>query len=79
MKVEGVVFAPGQQIEENAMAFEFVDVKRSGRITIVTLNRPGVMNALHKPAHFELHEVFEDHVSVEDAQAPTQNAPSSRP
>ena len=40
------------------MAFEFVDVKRSGRITIVTLNRPGVMNALHKPAHFELHEVF---------------------
>jgi len=40
------------------MAFEFVDVKRSGCITIVTLNRPGVMNALHKPAHFELHEVF---------------------
>ena len=24
----------------------------------MTLNRPGVMNALHKPAHFELHEVF---------------------
>jgi len=40
------------------MAFEFVDVKQSGRITVVTLNRPAVMNALHKPAHFELHEVF---------------------
>jgi enoyl-CoA hydratase/carnithine racemase len=40
------------------MAFEFVDVKRHDRITVVTLNRPGVMNALHKPAHFELHEVF---------------------
>jgi len=40
------------------MSFEFVDVKRSGHITTVTLNRPAVMNALHKPAHFELHEVF---------------------
>src|SRR5271169_5737913 len=40
------------------MNFEFVEVKHAGRITIVTLNRPGVMNALHKPAHFELHEVF---------------------
>jgi len=40
------------------MNFEFVDVKHIGRVTIVTLNRPNVMNALHKPAHFELHEVF---------------------
>ena len=40
------------------MSFEFVTVKHSDHITIVTLNRPGVMNALHKPAHFELHEVF---------------------
>ena len=40
------------------MSFEFVDVKHAGHITIVTLNRPAVMNALHKPAHFELHEVF---------------------
>src|ERR1700742_1226349 len=40
------------------MTFEFVDVKRDGHITIVTFNRPAVMNALHKPAHFELHEVF---------------------
>ena len=40
------------------MTFEFVDVKVAGHVTIVTLNRPAVMNALHKPAHFELHEVF---------------------
>ena len=40
------------------MAYEFVDVKHTGRITVVTLNRPAVMNALHKAAHFELHEVF---------------------
>jgi enoyl-CoA hydratase/carnithine racemase len=40
------------------MRFEFVDVRRSSHITTVTLNRPAVMNALHKAAHFELHEVF---------------------
>jgi enoyl-CoA hydratase/carnithine racemase len=40
------------------MSFEFVNVKHAGHITIVTLNRPAVMNALHKPAHFELHDVF---------------------
>ena len=40
------------------MAYEFIDVKHTGCITVVTLNRPDVMNALHKPAHFELHEVF---------------------
>jgi enoyl-CoA hydratase/carnithine racemase len=41
------------------MTYEFVDVKRNGRITVVTLNRPEVMNALHSPAHFELHDVFD--------------------
>ena len=40
------------------MAFNFIDVKHIDRVTVVTLNRPGVMNALHKPAHFELHEAF---------------------
>lgn len=39
--------------------YEFVDVRRNGRVTIVTLNRPDVMNALHKPAHYELHDVFD--------------------
>ena len=41
------------------MAYEFVEVAREGPITIVTLNRPEVMNALHSPAHFELGEVFD--------------------
>jgi enoyl-CoA hydratase/carnithine racemase len=40
-------------------SYEFVEVKREGRITIVTFNRPDVMNALHTPAHFELHDVFD--------------------
>lgn len=41
------------------MTYKFVDVKRNGRITVVTLNRPEVMNALHSDAHFELHDVFD--------------------
>lgn len=42
------------------MAYEFTKVDRKGRITIITLNRPEVMNALHSPAHFELHRVFDE-------------------
>jgi len=42
------------------MAYEFARVDRKGRLTVVTLNRPEVMNALHSPAHFELHRVFDD-------------------
>jgi crotonobetainyl-CoA hydratase len=40
------------------MAYEFVKVDRDGPVTIVTLNRPEVMNALHSFAHFELDEVW---------------------
>ncbi len=39
--------------------YEFCKVEREGPLTIVTLNRPEVMNALHPPAHFELNEVFD--------------------
>jgi crotonobetainyl-CoA hydratase len=41
------------------MGYEYVKVERDGPVTTVTLNRPEVMNALHSPAHFELHEVFD--------------------
>jgi crotonobetainyl-CoA hydratase len=40
--------------------FEFCKVEREGKLTIVTLNRPEVMNALHSPAHFELDNIFND-------------------
>ena len=36
------------------MAYEFIKVDRDGPITVFTLNRPDVMNALHSPAHFEM-------------------------
>ena len=41
------------------MAYDFITVERDGPVTTVTLNRPEVMNALHSPAHFELHEAFD--------------------
>lgn len=41
------------------MAYEFIKVDRDGPVTTITLNRPDVMNALHSPAHFELHEAFD--------------------
>ena len=39
---------------------EFCKVEREGPLTIVTLNRPEVMNALHYPAHLELEKVWND-------------------
>ena len=41
-------------------AYEFCKVEKEGRITIVTINRPDVMNALHPPAHFEFDEIWRD-------------------
>jgi enoyl-CoA hydratase/carnithine racemase len=38
----------------------FTQVEREGPLTLVTLNRPEVMNALHPPAHFELAQVFDE-------------------
>jgi crotonobetainyl-CoA hydratase len=42
------------------MAYEFAKVDRKGPLTIVTLNRPEVMNAVHSPMHFEMHRLFDD-------------------
>ena len=42
------------------MELKFSKVTRKGPITIVTLSRPEVYNALHIDAHFELNKVFDD-------------------
>ncbi|MDA0823873.1 MAG: enoyl-CoA hydratase-related protein [Proteobacteria bacterium] len=34
--------------------FEFCTVSQQGSVTIITINRPAVMNSLHPPANFEL-------------------------
>jgi crotonobetainyl-CoA hydratase len=39
---------------------EFCQVEREGHLTIVTMNRPEVMNSLHPPANFELEAVFDE-------------------
>jgi enoyl-CoA hydratase/carnithine racemase len=39
---------------------EYVQVRREGALTIVTLDRPDRLNALHPPAHHELAAVFDD-------------------
>lgn len=41
------------------MAYEFATVEREGPLTVVTMNRPEVMNALHPPANAELGEIFD--------------------
>src|SRR5881227_2757018 len=42
------------------MDLKFSKVTRKGPITIVTLSRPEVYNALHIDAHFELNKLFDD-------------------
>ena len=40
--------------------YQFFTVAREGHLTIVTLNRPEVLNALHGDAHDELNAVFDE-------------------
>ena len=40
--------------------YEFLTVEREEKITTIAINRPGVHNALHPPAHFEFDKVFND-------------------
>ena len=48
------------------MDLKFSNVTRKGPVTIVTLSRPEVYNALHTDAHNELHEVFNDFAADPD-------------
>ena len=38
---------------------QFCKVEREWPLTIITINRPEVMNAIHSPAHFEMAEIFD--------------------
>ena len=61
-------FAPGAPLrqtignkwEERLAERQYCRVAREGRILVVTIDRPEVLNALHRPAHFELDEVWND-------------------
>lgn len=45
---------------------EFCSVERDGKLTIITIQRPDVMNSLHPPANFELAEIMDDFVADKD-------------
>ena len=49
------------------MAYEFIKVEKKDHVTIVTINRPERMNALHPPASKELDECFDDFCSDPEA------------
>jgi enoyl-CoA hydratase/carnithine racemase len=42
------------------MTYKYCTVEREGHLTIVTLNRPEAMNAMHRDSHLELQGVFDD-------------------
>jgi enoyl-CoA hydratase/carnithine racemase len=42
------------------MAYQFIQVVREDHLTLITLNRPAVLNALHPPAHYELAAVIDE-------------------
>ena len=48
------------------MAYEFCTVQDEGRLRMVTLNRPEVLNALHADAHFELTAVWDEFAARDD-------------
>ena len=42
------------------MLLKHCDVERDGPLTVITIKRPEVLNALNSAAHFELAQVFDD-------------------
>lgn len=49
------------------MSRQFVEVEDRGRVRIITINRPEVLNALHPPAQVEMTEVFDEFARDEEA------------
>ena len=48
------------------MAYQFCTVEDEGRLRIVTLNRPEVLNALHADANDELAAVWDEFAARDD-------------
>jgi enoyl-CoA hydratase/carnithine racemase len=46
---------------------EFIRYEKKGRVALVTINRPEVMNALHPPANQELSQAFDDFAADDEA------------
>ena len=48
------------------MSYEYIRVTTQGPVTTVTLHRPEVLNAIHRPMHEELEEAFDAFAAAED-------------
>ncbi len=48
------------------MTFEYAKVDREGPLTVFTLNRPELMNAIHLPMDLELQRVFDEFANDPD-------------
>lgn len=48
------------------MAYEFIKTEQRGNILLVTLNRPEVYNAVHRPMHDELADCWDKFAAAED-------------
>ena len=46
--------------------YKFCTVQDEGRVRIVTLNRPEVLNALHSEAHHEMEGVWDEFAARDD-------------
>jgi enoyl-CoA hydratase/carnithine racemase len=51
------------------MDYQYIRYEKRDRIAWVTINRPEVRNALHPPAHAEMHEVWSDFIADPDLWA----------
>ncbi len=49
------------------MAYEFIEVEKKDHLTMITINRPNMMNALHPPASAELDRAFTEFNDDPDA------------
>ena len=54
-----LIWETGPKRPRGGRTMEFAKVEREGPLTIVTINRPEVMNALHPMANAELAEIFD--------------------
>ncbi|MES0875325.1 enoyl-CoA hydratase-related protein [Sinimarinibacterium thermocellulolyticum] len=60
------VWEPGPKRDRRRLPKRYALVEREGRLTVVTINRPETLNALHPAASAELAEIFDDFASDPD-------------
>ena len=61
------IWEAGEQVRDRrALPRKFCTVEREGPLTIVTINRPDAMNALHPASNAELAEIFDDFAADPD-------------